>query len=300
MNDSGTERTIHHGLTAAQLKLLAMAVMLIDHIGAFLLPQDSTMYPICRTVGRLAFPIFCYLIAEGARHTRSMRNYMARLTAFALISTPPYNLVHGSAWYSLELLNVFFTLLLGLAAVGCMQNLVPWLFRRTGQAHLAEHRAACVLLGLPFGILLYFAAYALNTDYGGYGVAAIVIFWLLGEFPLAAWATFGLLTFVCYDFAWVKYGAAGGIVDYAMTNPYDLLSHRVWKGGYELTVINARQIAALLSVVPCGFYNHKKGSLWPPQCKGAKYETLGKYIFYAFYPIHLWVFWVIQRVQQMF
>lgn len=296
MNDSHTQRTVRHGLTAAQLKLLAMAIMLVDHIGAFLLTQESVMYPVCRAIGRLAFPIFCYLMAEGARHTRSMPNYMARLAAFAVISTPPYNLVHGSVWYSLELLNVFFTLLLGLMAVFGIQNFAPWLFRKMGQPHLAESKAACVLLGLPLGIALYFAAYALNTDYGGYGVAAIVIFWLLREFPLAAWSTFGLLTFVCYDLALVRYGPSGGIVEYAMMNPYALLSHRVLAGGYEVMFVNARQPAAVLAAIPCTLYNGQKGSLGPAQLKGAKYQTWEKYIFYAFYPIHLLVIWVIQLI----
>lgn len=291
MNNSYTGRPFPHGLTAAQLKLLAMALMVIDHIGAFLLPRESAMYPVCRAIGRLAFPIFCYLIAEGARHTRSMPKYMARLAVFALISTPPFCLVHGSAWYSLEAPNVFFTLLFGLAGIFCIQNFAPWVYQNAGQHHLAKNKTACALLGLPFCMTLYFAAYALHTDHGGYGVAAILIFWLLWESPLPAWGIFALLTFVCHDFAFVKYGEFG-LIDYAMMNPYALLSHRVWEGGYEIIFVNARQVAAPLALIPCAFYNGQKGSLLPPQSKGAKYE---KYIFYAFYPIHLLVIWLIQR-----
>lgn len=283
--------TYRRGLTAAQLKIIAMAIMVIDHIGAFLLPSESAMYPVCRAVGRLAFPIFCFLIAEGARHTRSMPRYMARLAAFALLSTPPYNLVHSSAWYSPALLNVFFTLLLGLLAIFCIQNLAPLVFQKAGRNDLAENTAACALCGLPFCIMLYFAAYGLHTDYGGYGVAAILLFWLLRERPLAAWGIFALLTFVCYDFAFVKYGEFG-IADYAMMNPHAIIAHRVWQGGYEMMFVNARQIAAPLAVIPCALYNGQKGDMLPPNWKGKPYE---KYLFYAFYPAHLLVIWVIQR-----
>ena len=103
-------------LTAFHLKLLAMTFMLIDHIGCFLLNRDTDAYILCRSWGRLAFPIFCFLIAEGARHTHSLPQYMARLAAFAFISTPPFNLVHGERWYAFDHLNVFFTLLFGIAA----------------------------------------------------------------------------------------------------------------------------------------------------------------------------------------
>ena len=56
------------GLSGNQLKVIAMVTMAIDHIGAYLLPQAMWM----RIIGRLAFPIYAFLIAEGCRHTRSM------------------------------------------------------------------------------------------------------------------------------------------------------------------------------------------------------------------------------------
>lgn len=283
MDNSAIERPLAVSLTAAQLKMLAMAFMLIDHIGAFLLPQTGTLYPVCRTIGRLAFPIFCFLIAEGAQHTRSLPKYMARLAAFALLSTPPYNLVHGDKWYAFSKLNVFFTLLLGLMAIGCIQKLVPWILEKTGQKRLAQNTTACTLLGLPLCIVLYVAAYALHTDYGGYGVAAILIFYLLRQRPLAAWGIFALITFVGFDFLMVKY-ANGRITDYCAVNPYALITHRVWQGGYKLMFQNARQVAASLAVVPCGLYKGKKGSRSP----------WVKYAFYAFYPLHLTVIWLIQ------
>lgn len=279
-------------LNSDQLKIIAMAIMIIDHIGSFLIPPYHPIYPLCRTIGRLAFPIFCFMIAEGARRTHSMLKYMARLVVFALISTPPYNLLHGNNWYSLEIMNVFFTLLFGLAAVFSIQNLAPWIYRKFGINQFEKSKAACIFLGLPFCVALYFAAYALNTDYGGYGVAAILIFWLLKERPLAAWGTFAIVTFICYDFTLVKY-CDYGVCECVMMNPYDIILHRIWEGGYKLMFVNARQVAALLAVIPCSLYNGQRGSI------SSLKSSYGKYIFYAFYPVHLMIILAIAEIEKI-
>ena len=80
------------GLSTFQLKWIAIITMLIDHIGAVLFPYELGY----RIIGRIAFPIFCFLIVEGFSHTRDVRRYMVRLGIFALISELPYDLAfHG-------------------------------------------------------------------------------------------------------------------------------------------------------------------------------------------------------------
>lgn len=69
------------GLTGNQLKLLAMLAMTVDHIGYILLPQHR----ILRIIGRLAFPIFAYMIAEGCQYTRSMGRYLLSLLTVAFV-----------------------------------------------------------------------------------------------------------------------------------------------------------------------------------------------------------------------
>ena len=151
-------------LTAFHLKLLAMTFMLIDHIGCFLLNRDTDAYILCRSWGRLAFPIFCFLIAEGAKYTRSLPQYMARLAAFAFISTPPFNLVHGERGYAFDHLNVFFTLLFGLTAIAAVKEWIPRILRRLGKIRLAEKENICALLALPVCAALYWTAYAPPTN----------------------------------------------------------------------------------------------------------------------------------------
>lgn len=81
-------------LNATTLKIIAVITMLIDHI-AYVLQIYSysySTYHIMRIIGRIAFPIFAFMIAEGAKHTRDIRKYLLRLLIFAFISEVPFDL----------------------------------------------------------------------------------------------------------------------------------------------------------------------------------------------------------------
>ena len=78
------------GLTAFQLKLIAITAMLIDHLAWYYVDLDTGLGQLLHMVGRLTAPIMCFFIAEGYRHTRSLRRYAARLAVFALISQLPF------------------------------------------------------------------------------------------------------------------------------------------------------------------------------------------------------------------
>jgi len=119
------------GLTGNQLKLLALIAMTIDHVGAYLFPQLLWM----RIIGRLAFPVYAYMIAEGCRHTRSMPRYLLSVAGMAALCQSVQYLFNGSlhmyilVTFSLSILLVFllqlaqknaFFGLLGLAAVGAV------------------------------------------------------------------------------------------------------------------------------------------------------------------------------------
>ncbi len=103
-------------LTGFHLKYIAMLTMTIDHIGAVLLPRISPYYNLFRGIGRIAFPIYCYLLVEGFIHTSNRKSYLTRLLLFAMISEIPFDmaLFHFPLNHSLSFLmshqNVFFTL----------------------------------------------------------------------------------------------------------------------------------------------------------------------------------------------
>ena len=104
-------------LSGSSLKVIAIVSMTIDHLGLYMLGGDdpasaSVTYHLMRMVGRLAFPIFAFLLVEGYVHTHNIRRYIMNLLMAAIISDIPWMLLGGYDSH-----NVMFTLLLGLMAV---------------------------------------------------------------------------------------------------------------------------------------------------------------------------------------
>ena len=107
--------------------------MLLDHIGAAILlfvfraqgRQEplNTIYDVLRDVGRIAFPLFIFLLTEGLAHSRNAGRYLLRLFIFALVSEVPFDLAFYGVFPYWDKQNVFFTLLLGLAAICCMDRI---------------------------------------------------------------------------------------------------------------------------------------------------------------------------------
>lgn len=81
-------------MTSNQLKLIAMVLMTIDHVGVELFPQMR----ILRIIGRLTFPIFAYMIAEGCVHTKNRKKYLLTIVAFAAVCQLVYLVAMGSLY----------------------------------------------------------------------------------------------------------------------------------------------------------------------------------------------------------
>ncbi|MBQ8606588.1 MAG: hypothetical protein IJ417_00135 [Bacteroidaceae bacterium] len=162
-------------ISGSVLKLLAVVSMLVDHVGMFVFrnneafqqvlftigSRDITPYFLMRAFGRLAFPIFAFLIVEGFVHTRNRFSYGRNLLFFALLSEIPWNLIHGGTWlYSRQ--NVFFTLFLGYMGLCCYNCFKENIVKRG--------MGLMVLLGITF----FFRA-----DYGFRGFAFILMLYAL-------------------------------------------------------------------------------------------------------------------------
>lgn len=97
------------GLNSNQLKLLALLTMTVDHIGVHLFPQ----YPILRIIGRLAFPIYAYCIAEGCVHTKNRKKYLMQMAGMALLCQLVYFFAMGSLFqcilvtFTLSILTIY-------------------------------------------------------------------------------------------------------------------------------------------------------------------------------------------------
>jgi len=109
-------------LNSFQLKCIAVITMIVDHTGAVLFPHILLF----RYVGRLAFPIFCFLLTEGFFHPRDVRKYMFRLGIFAIVSEIPYDLAFRGTVLEFTHQNVFFTLLIGVIMMYALEKSSEW------------------------------------------------------------------------------------------------------------------------------------------------------------------------------
>lgn len=173
-------------LTGSTLKWIAIITMFIDHIGAFLIGPyllENGIFPglnfggaaglegshfymlfqmnlVFRLIGRLAFPIFAFLIVEGFIHTSNFKKYIFQMGIFALISEIPSDLVKSGVILEFTYQNIFFTLLTGLLCIRVFdlfheKNNMKWL--------------------VP--IVAMVVSSFLKFDYGAMGVLVIFIFY---------------------------------------------------------------------------------------------------------------------------
>ena len=147
-------------LNAVALRLLALALMLLDHLWATVAAGDWWM----TCAGRLAFPIFAFQVVEGYYHTSDFKRYLLRLGVFGLLSELPFNLMVAGGLIFPYHQNVMFTMLLGLLAVHAMERAVA--------ARDFNGRILCVLQ-----LLLWILVGAMTfVDYGAYGVLTVLLF----------------------------------------------------------------------------------------------------------------------------
>ena len=147
----GTPGTVEYDWGRELLKWVAVVSMTIDHVGLIFFPE----YIIFRVIGRLAFPLFAYLLVLGMKSTHNIKGYFNRLIFFAIISQIPYSLANEiQPWAKL---NIFFTLILSLIMI-----------------HLIERG------GITF-IMPLIASGIIPMDYGVYGTTTVLLFYILGK-----------------------------------------------------------------------------------------------------------------------
>lgn len=180
------------GLTGSFLKWIAIITMLTDHVGAailtrillyasrysqeFLTPEQySNVYGILqvtRSIGRIAFPIFCFLLVEGFVHTKNFGKYALRLGIFVFISEIPFDLAFSAKVLEFGYQNVMLTLLIGLLTMYGYSHLE----RRFQGYYPLQYISFLFCTGA--GMLV---AYLLKTDYSYKGVLSIMVFYFLRQ-----------------------------------------------------------------------------------------------------------------------
>ena len=257
MNIKGINRVYDRNhsisLNSNQLKIIAMILMLIDHIGIMIIQNGMlygydyslfqytiglpyykfiyNIYRICRTIGRISFPIFTFCVVEGYFRTNNLFKYILRMVIFALISEIPFDLVVFNKIYSLDAQNVLWTYSLGLLMLFFMNltNKISFYFLPN-------------IIQILIIALFSYLAYFLKTDYSYKGIILIAIYY---------YSSMDRFKRNFLNFIYTAY-----------------MSYNYY-------------FSAALSTFFINLYNGRKGRL-----------NL-KYIFYWFYPIHLLILFLI-------
>ncbi|MBO6133322.1 MAG: hypothetical protein J6P05_03200 [Lachnospiraceae bacterium] len=168
MENQGNQIRYNGFLSSFALKLIASLTMFIDHMGAGIFTRALGL----RIIGRLAFPIYCFLLVEGFHHTKDRFKYLQRLIIFAFLSEIPFDLLTRNKILEFEHQNVYFTLSMGL-----------------GLLILLSQEMNFILKGLLcFGISIL--ALETHVDYRHFGILLILLFELFRDYrPFAVWTT---------------------------------------------------------------------------------------------------------------
>ena len=211
-------------LTAAVLHIIAMTLMLMDHLWATLLPAREWL----TCAGRVAFPIFAFMAVEGYFHTRSFKKYILRMLLFAVLSEIPFDLMYGGTWFYPVHQNVLWTFLLGLLGVWLMEQV-----RKKGKTWM--YLLVCVLV-VPAGLVL---GTLCMVDYYGVGVLTVFVFYFLHGRKW--WCFLGQLAALY----WLNVELLGGLM-----YPVQLF-------GMEFEL--CQQGLALLALIPIWLYRGRQG-----------------------------------------
>ena len=235
------------GLTSNLLRGIAVLLMISDHVWATYMSLGDWM----THIGRMAFPIFAFQIAEGFVHTKNFKKYALRLLGFALLSELPFNLFYSSRWFNPYHQNVLFTLLLGLMAIKVIDSLKK------------NHKAKDIALSVLWLLLIVVGSVIGFVDYGLNGVLMVVMFYIFRDFPFA-WVC-QLIGMVCINIIFFE----GQVV------PFELFGKI-----FEIPT----QGFAVFALIPIWLYGGRKGVS----------NKFLQYGFYAFYPVHMIILYLIK------
>ena len=209
-------------LSALHLKILAMALMVCSHLWSTVVAGHNWL----DAVGRLAFPIFAFLIAEGFFHTGNFKKYLGRMFLFALISELPFDLMAEGGWFYPFHQNVLFTFCIALP-------LMAWTEKARGRSKRRFLLRAAV--SIAAGFLLGFVT---MVDYFGYGVLMVLVFYLFHD---------------------VKFGWLGELLCMAYIN-WEMMGGLVYLFPiFGRTVEIPQQSLAVLALIPIWLYSGEQG-----------------------------------------
>ena len=208
-------------ISSMALHMMAMAFMLCDHLWGTIVPGNDWL----TCIGRLAFPIFAFMIVEGYFHTKNLKKYILRLLIFAVLSEIPFNLAMGSRFFYPIHQNVLWSFLISL-------GLIHW-------NEKTKRIWAKILVGIASVILAYVVGLVTMVDYYHSGILTVLVFYFFRQRKW--WSYLGQLICLWY----INVEILGGL-------------------GYEIQLGSrmfflSQQSFALLALIPIWLYRGKQG-----------------------------------------
>lgn len=230
------------GLTSFTLRVVAMSAMLCDHIWVAIAPENYWL----TYIGRIAFPIFSFLLVEGFFYTSNRWNYALRLFSFAALSELPFNLMHSGQISYAGYQNVLWTFLIGLAGMTVIEKI------KTQIDNIVVTGITTILVASA-GMYL---ANNLNTDYAGYGILTILLF------------------YTCRN---LRYEGMGEFLGLLYINFVLMAGKAISFTSFGESIVFPIQGFAVLSLFLIRKYNGLPG----------RHSKVEQYAFYLFYPLHM-------------
>ena len=268
------EKVTGREVTVAGLKIIAYTSMFIDHFASIIVKpylemrgyeaSDNMLLEIMSGIGRLAFPIFCFMLIEGIKKSSNRKKYLFRLLIMAIISEPCFDLAHGGNFFDPTSQNVCITLFIG----GCMLALkeLYWERIRNIQLRWGMFIATAILAAAITRIL--------KTDYNITGIAIIIIIYYI--VPLMKLDIF---------YAIIVMGAGiymAYFAKYFIIYPKHRMNGIDWQ--WYLEAAWTQQMLEPIVLFFINKYTGKKG------------RTMPRLVYYGFYPLHLLILGLIAKV----
>lgn len=299
------ENAVSIGISAGMMKLIASVAMVIDHFAASVLIRlirlknhpfrgwleantanyeavlegMEVIYQILRDIGRISFPIYCFFIVEGFFHTRSRRKYALRLFLLALISDIPFDLALFGKISDFKHQNVYFTLLIGLAAIWGINELRKLYDKIKIKEFILLLEAGVVYVSTVL-------AFYLKTDYSILGVLCIIIMYQI-KMPKKEFYSERLVMLAAGLAVWWQLKTPTSLMLSLSITLFALVSVGILLVRYRasyftmafggiacLIVTGVSEISAVFAMIILFWYNGQKGKN-------------SKWFFYSIYPVHL-------------
>lgn len=261
------------GITSSTLHIIAMLLMLCDHLCMTILGQYMWLH----YIGRIAYPIFAFMLVEGFRKTSNLKKYLLRMLIFALISEIPFDLMTGGTWLFATQQNVMWTFIISMLCMLLIEQ--PKKIKKPAVRYIVFVITTILTLALGF-----IAGIVTMVDYFGGGIVMVLVFHLFYGDEILSFkvnykderirtAVIWINRILQLIFVWyICEEMLGGLC--AIIN--------VFGKNYEVVV----ESFSIIGLIPIWLYNGQKGI----KSKGFKY------LCYSFYPAHIAILILLKMI----